>query len=46
MRIPGFSFRFVGRHVAAALELGVREFLTFDERQRREAKADGLLVHP
>jgi predicted nucleic acid-binding protein len=33
-------------HVAAALELGAREFLTFDERQSRVAKAEGLLVRP
>ena len=31
-------------HVAIALHLGAREFLTFDERQRRLAEAEGLTV--
>lgn len=31
-------------HVASALELGLRHFLTFDLRQRRLAKAAGLRV--
>ena len=33
-------------HVAAALLLNAREFLTFDERQRRVAQAEGLQVRP
>ena len=31
-------------HVAAAVELGCDQFLTFDERQKKMAKAAGLLV--
>lgn len=31
-------------HVAAAVELGFDQFLTFDERQRKMAKAAGLSV--
>ena len=31
-------------HVAPALELGAAEFLTFDGRQRRLAKAESLIV--
>ena len=31
-------------HVATALHLGVRDFLTFDDRQRRLAEAEGLTV--
>jgi len=31
-------------HVASALELGAREFWTFDERQSKLAKAAGLTV--
>ena len=31
-------------HVATALHLGAREFLSFDERQRKLAKAEGLNV--
>ena len=31
-------------HVAAAMELGLKEFLTFDERQRAMAEAAGLKV--
>jgi predicted nucleic acid-binding protein len=31
-------------HVATALELGVREFITFDRRQQRLARAVGLKV--
>ena len=31
-------------HVATALHLGVAEFLTFDERQRNLAEAEGLTV--
>ena len=31
-------------HVAAAVELGCDQFLTFDERQRKMAKAAGLSV--
>ena len=33
-------------HVAAALTLGVREFLTFDFRQHAVAKAEGLRLRP
>jgi predicted nucleic acid-binding protein len=33
-------------HVAAALQLGAREFLSFDGNQRRLAKAEGLKVRP
>ena len=33
-------------HVATALELGVKEFLTFDEKQGVLAKAVGLKVKP
>ena len=33
-------------HVAAALELGCTDFLTFDQRQRRAAQAEGLKVLP
>src|SRR5688572_8907920 len=31
-------------HVAAALELGLKDFLTFDEKQRQIARAAGLKV--
>jgi predicted nucleic acid-binding protein len=31
-------------HVAAAVELGAEQFLTFDERQKKMAKAAGLTV--
>jgi len=31
-------------HIAAAVELGCQLFLTFDERQRKVAKAAGLTV--
>lgn len=31
-------------HVATALELGAREFLTFDENQKKLAEAEGLVV--
>ena len=31
-------------NVATALELGAREFLTFDENQKRLAEAEGLVV--
>jgi predicted nucleic acid-binding protein len=31
-------------HVATALHLGAREFLTFDANQRRLAEAEGLTV--
>lgn len=31
-------------HVAAALHVGAEEFLTFDERQRRLAEAEGLRI--
>ncbi len=31
-------------HVAAAIELGAREFLTFDANQKRLAEAEGLTV--
>jgi predicted nucleic acid-binding protein len=31
-------------HVATALHLGARDFLTFDDRQRRLAEAEGLTV--
>ena len=31
-------------HVATALELGVREFLTFDANQKKLAEAEGLVV--
>lgn len=33
-------------HVAAALTLGAREFLTFDLRQHAVAKAEGLQLRP
>ena len=33
-------------HVAAAVEAGARVFLSFDERQRKLAKAAGLKVKP
>jgi len=33
-------------HVAAALQLGAREFLSFDGNQRKLAKAEGLRVRP
>ena len=33
-------------HVALALELGTNEFLTFDDRQRQAASAEGLKVIP
>ena len=33
-------------HVAAALSLGVKTFVTFDERQRAVAKLEGLTVKP
>ncbi len=33
-------------HVATALEIGATEFLSFDDRQRRTASAEGLNVLP
>jgi predicted nucleic acid-binding protein len=33
-------------HLATALTLGVKEFLSFDSRQRELAKAEGLKVKP
>lgn len=33
-------------HVATALHLGAREFLSFDDRQRKLAKTEGLKVKP
>ena len=33
-------------HVATALEIGATEFLSFDDRQRRTARAEGLNVLP
>jgi len=33
-------------HVAAALQLGAREFLSFDANQRKLAKAVGLKIRP
>jgi predicted nucleic acid-binding protein len=33
-------------HVATALHFGVRDFLTFDDRQRKLATATGLRVRP
>lgn len=33
-------------HVAAALHLGAREFLSFDTNQRKLAKAEGLKIRP
>jgi predicted nucleic acid-binding protein len=33
-------------HVATALHLGAREFLSFDDRQRKLARAEGLKVKP
>ena len=33
-------------HVAVALSLGVKTFVTFDERQRAVAKLEGLTVKP
>ncbi len=31
-------------HVATAIELGVKEFLTFDGNQKKLAEAEGLIV--
>jgi predicted nucleic acid-binding protein len=31
-------------HVATAIELGAKEFLTFDANQKKLAEAEGLLV--
>ncbi len=31
-------------HVATAIELGVKEFLTFDGNQKKLAEAEGLVV--
>ncbi len=31
-------------HVATALELGAKEFLTFDKNQRMLAEAEGMMV--
>lgn len=33
-------------HVATALQLGVKEFLSFDSNQRKLAKAEGLRIQP
>lgn len=33
-------------HVATALHLGASEFLSFDDRQRKLAKAEGLRIRP
>jgi predicted nucleic acid-binding protein len=33
-------------HVAAALHLGARDFLSFDANQRKLAKAEGLKIRP
>ena len=33
-------------HVATALHLGAKEFLSFDDRQRKLARAEGLKVGP
>jgi len=33
-------------HVATALHLGAREFLSFDDRQRKLARAEGLRIRP
>jgi predicted nucleic acid-binding protein len=33
-------------HIAVALSLGVKTFVTFDERQRAVAKLEGLTVEP
>lgn len=33
-------------HIAAALQLGVRDFFSFDVNQRKLAKAEGLKTHP
>jgi len=33
-------------HVATALEIGATEFLSFDDRQRKTAKAEGMNVLP
>ena len=33
-------------HIATALVLGSKEFLTFDDRQAKAAKAEGLKVRP
>jgi predicted nucleic acid-binding protein len=42
---PGLGCRSLDvLHVASALELGLRHFLTFDLRQRNLAKAAGLTV--
>jgi len=31
-------------HVATAIELGVKKFLTFDGKQKKLAEAEGLVV--
>ncbi len=31
-------------HVATAIELGIKEFLTFDANQKQHAEAEGLFV--
>ena len=44
--IPGGHRSFDILHVAAALELGAKEFLTFDARQSALAEAENLTVKP
>ncbi len=44
--IPGGHRSFDILHVAAALELGAKEFLTFDARQAALAEAENLPVKP
>lgn len=46
-RTPRYGVRAMDLlHLAFALQLGAREFLTFDENQRRVALAEGLPVGP
>jgi predicted nucleic acid-binding protein len=46
-RTPGAGHRaFDILHVATALHLGARQFLSFDEKQRLLAKREGLLPRP
>ncbi|MGA2436750.1 MAG: PIN domain-containing protein [Bryobacteraceae bacterium] len=46
MRRSSLSFTLDLLHVAVALSLGVKTFVTFDERQRAVAKLEGLTVKP
>jgi len=46
-RTPGAGHRsFDILHVATALHLGAKQFLSFDEKQRLLAKSEGLLPRP